>query len=114
MTDPRKPTSRPQGEAENHIRATAYQHLMAATQSGSQAIGCTGASFVVLGLGLWASELAELDQAATAKMLAALATLYDPAASDIKKAHAERKRRAAVDKIFQAVDLGMTPAKGRA
>ena len=76
MTDPRKPTSRPQGEAENHIR--------------------------------------ELDQAATAKMLAALATLYDPAASDIKKAHAERKRRAAVDKIFQAVDLGMTPAKGRA
>ncbi|WP_422074156.1 hypothetical protein [Tranquillimonas rosea] len=92
----------------------AYAHLQNATQDGATTIGCTGASFVILGLGIWASELVELDPKASARMLRSLADIYDPATNDTKKMHAEKKRRAAVDRILAAVDLDMAQPDGRA
>lgn len=86
MADPRKPILRPDDREQDRIRKIAYQHLLKATDAGAQELGCTGATFVVLCMGLWIMELAEVDQKATASMLAALATLHDPAASKTKGA----------------------------
>ncbi len=92
----------------------AYDHLTTATISGAQAIGCTGASFVIIGISLWLEELNELDPRATSQMLSALSVIHDPKANLTQKARAERRRRAAVDKLFAAVDLTMNPAEGEA
>ncbi len=92
----------------------AHAVLMAATSEGAKMIGCSGASFVVMGFGIWATELSELDQKATAQMLRSLGDLYDPTSNDRQKRHAEKKRRAAVDKLFAALDLEMNPAQGNA
>ncbi|OWU80453.1 hypothetical protein ATO1_08900 [Phaeobacter sp. 22II1-1F12B] len=87
---------------------------MAVTEEGAKNIGCTGASFVILGLGIWAEELAELDGKASAQMLRALADLYDPTSNQPKKFNAEKKRRSAVDRLLAAVDLDMATPGGRA
>ncbi|AET73324.1 hypothetical protein EMVG_00038 [Emiliania huxleyi virus PS401] len=112
--DPRKPVHRPDNAAQDEARNIAYSHLLAVTEVGAKAVGCTGASFVVMGLGIWAAELAELDARNTSRMLHALADLYDPASNDTKRIKAEKKRRAAVLRLFAAVDLDMAEPGGRA
>lgn len=114
MTDPRKPILRASTAEMEHARRVAYAHLLAVTEEAAQALQCTGASFVIMGLGIWAGELAELDAKASAQMLRALADLYDPTTSHTKKMHAEKKRRAAVDRLLAAVDLSMAKPQGRA
>ncbi|MGR3452509.1 hypothetical protein [Pseudooceanicola sp.] len=114
MSDPRRPVNRPDAATQDVVREIAYAHLLAVTEEGAKAIGCTVASFVLLGLGIWARELAELDGKASAQMLRALADIYDPAANHTKKAHAEKKRRAAVEKLLAAVDLDVAAPAGRA
>lgn len=113
MTDPRKTVYRPDADTQNAAREIALAHLIGATEEGAKAIGCTGASFVILGIGIWTSELAELDGRASAQMLRALADLYDPASNHTKKQHAEKKRRAAVSRLFAALDLDMATPAGR-
>ncbi|EEX09598.1 hypothetical protein SL1157_1640 [Ruegeria lacuscaerulensis ITI-1157] len=112
--DPRKPIIRPDKEAQDAARQVAYDYLTAATIGGAKAIGCTGASFVIIGISLWLAELDELDPRATSQMLHALSVLHDPKANPTQKARAERRRKAAVDKLFAAVDLMMNPAEGKA
>jgi hypothetical protein len=114
MSDPRKRVQRPEGDDADRMREIAYTYLLACTEKASEAIGCTGASFVILGVGIWANELAELDARAARQMFDALGDLFDPSASDRKKAHAERRRRAAVNKLLAAVNLAMSEAGGRA
>lgn len=114
MTDPRKPIHRPSTDQQDLVRRIALDHLLIVTEEGSKSIGCTGASFVILGLGIWASELAELDSRASAQMLRALADLYDPATNETGKIRAEKKRRSAVHKLLAAVDLDMATPGGRA
>ena len=114
MTDPRKPIIQPSAEDQDGSRAIALRHLMKATEQGSREIGCGGASFVMMGIGIWAAELTELDAKATSRMLAALSVVYDPAANPTQKAHAERKRQAAVKKLFNALDIEMATPAGSA
>lgn len=114
MADPRKPVHRPRTANQDHARKVAHGVLMVATSEGASAVGCTGASFVIMGMGIWATELAELDAKATAQMLRSLGDLYDPASNAGKKRNAEKKRRAAVNKIFAALDLEMATPSGTA
>jgi len=85
---------------------------MAATDAGAREIGTTGASFVMIGMGVWAAELAELDAAATAGLLRALGDFYDPKSSPEQKARADAERSRAVRSIFDALDLMMAGAAG--
>lgn len=114
MTDPRKPVFRPDDAQRQAAREVAYSFLLSATENGAKALGCTGASFVIIGLGLWAQELSELDAPALAQMLRSLADIYDPASSDPRKTFAERKRRTAVETLLAAVDMQMATPAGRA
>lgn len=110
----RKTVRRPDKEEQDRQRALALEYLLAVTEEGSKALGCTGASFVLIGLGIWIEELSELDRRATAQMLRAIADIHDPGSNDIKKAKAEKKRRHAVERIFAALDLVMAEPTGRA
>lgn len=112
--DPRKPIHRPDEGSQDIIRQIAHAHLMECTTMGAKALGCSGASFVMLGIAIWAAELAELDRRAAAQMLAAIADLYDPASNDTKKRHAEKRRRQAVDRLHAAVDISMAKPAGTA
>ena len=114
MTDPRKSIRRPGGEEGNVVRDIIHAFLLRATHDGASAIGCTGASFVVSGIGIWAVELSDLDPAAARDFMHAIGDLIDPKANPIKKQHAERRRRAAVAKLLAAVDLDMNPPQGNA
>lgn len=114
MADPRKGTRHVAGPAAEEIRDTIHSYLMATTTLGAQAVGCTGASFVTMGIGVWAAELAELDPRATGVLLRALADKLDPKATPAAKAAAESRRRYAVDQLHKAVDLAMSKAGGRA
>ena len=112
--DPRKKVIRPDADAQDAMREIALAHLMSATEAGSKALGCTGASFVVLGISIWGGELAGLDARAAAQMMRAIGDIYDPATSVARKAHAEKKRRAAVNRLFAALDLEMAKPEGQA
>lgn len=114
MSDPRKPIIYPSGHAELDIRKVAHRHLINVCEAGGRDLGCTGASFMVISIGIWLQELDELDAAATSKMLAALSTIHDPNANPIKKSHAEKKRRAAVKKLFAVLDIEMATPAGSA
>lgn len=114
MTDPRKPVHHPDAAEQDAARKIAYTHLLAVTEEGAKAVGCTGASFVILGMAIWGSELAELDAKAAAQMLRSIADIYDPTLNATKKMRAEKKRRAAVDRLLAAVDLDMAQPKGSA
>jgi len=112
MSDPRKPV-RTLPEAQNQaIRASVHAVLLAATEVGAKEIGTTGASFVIVGMGVWATELAELDARATARMLRALADIYDPRTNPNQKRRAEEERAKAVRAILAALDLEMAEAAG--
>lgn len=112
--DPRKPIHRPSDETQDAVRSIAHKHLLEVTSLGAKALGCSGASFVMIGMGIWASELSELDSRATAKLLASLATLYDPASNNAQKIRAEKKRRNAVKLLLGAVDIEMSTPAGTA
>lgn len=114
MADPRKPVHRPDQATQDAMRKIAYEHLLAITEQGSKAMGCTGASFVILGIGIWGSELAELDAKAAAQMLRSIADLYDPSSNETKKIRAEKKRKAAVNRLLAALDLEMATPEGQA
>lgn len=114
MNDPRKPIERPDAKRQDMVRRVVHGHLMECTEKGSRALGCTGASFVIIGLGIWAAELSELDQKAAAQMLGAMAVLFDPASNDAQKRRAEKKRQVAVDRLFASLDLEMSTPGGSA
>lgn len=114
MADPRKGTRHLAGAEMHRVLETAHDHLLACTSNGSQALGCTGASFVTMGIGLWAAELAELDPRATAILLRALADMVDPANTPAGRSEAAARRRYAVQLLHQAVDLAMSQSEGRA
>ncbi|WP_306131092.1 hypothetical protein [Roseovarius sp. MMSF_3350] len=114
MSDPRKPIYRPGQDEQENYRVIAHDVLMIATREGAKALNTTGASFVVMGMGIWTAELAELDGKATAQMLRSLADLFDPASNDAKKRHAEKKRQTAVNRIFAQLDLEMSKPAGSA
>ena len=110
--DPRKTVFTPEEDRQSEIYSFAHSVLLAATEEGAKAIGCTGASFVLMGIGIWASELCELDAQATAQFYRAIGDLYDPASDETKKKHAEKRRITAVRKLFAALDLEMANAAG--
>lgn len=114
MSDPRKPVVRYGTDKSQQATSIAYKHLLRATENGASELGTSGASFVVLGLGIWATELAEINPMAASKMLAALSVIYDPKSKPQAKERAERHRRASVEKIFSAVDMALTETEGRA
>lgn len=112
--DPRKPVHQPAEELQITVRDIARAHLLAVTETGARAIGCSGASFVMIGMALWAAEMAELDPKATAKLLRSLGTIYDPKSSDNQKRAAEIMRHAAVKQLHYAVDIDMAKSEGKA
>lgn len=112
MPDPRKPVFQPDHQQSESVRTKVRAILMAATEIGSEQMGMNGASFVITGIGVWATELAELDGRATARMLRAIATLFDPQADDNQMRRAEDERAKAARSLFAALDLQMAEAKG--
>jgi hypothetical protein len=114
MTSFGKPVHTLDPDANRWARDTIHAYLLAATEEGSKAVGCTGASFVTSGLGIWAAELAELDPKATAQFLRAVADIFDPEVKPQGRARADKKRAAAVRKLLAAVDLDMAEPGGRA
>jgi hypothetical protein len=104
----------PNGDDATKTRELLHAFLLDATSQGCKIVGCTGASFVIMGINVWASELVELDRKAASQMFRAIGDLYDPTANDTKRIRAEKRRRAAVDKLFAAVDLAMTEPAGSA
>ncbi|RNF35108.1 hypothetical protein A7A09_008855 [Paracoccus methylarcula] len=88
--------------------------MLECTRLGARVAGCTGASFVTLGIGIWAAELAEQDGRATAILLRALADIMDPKNKPAAKAGAEARRQYAVKQLHRAVDVAMSHAEGRA
>jgi len=112
MVDPRKPVRSPAPEHANEILDTVHRHLLAVTQTGAEAIDATGASFVIIGMGIWTVELVELDGRATAKYLRALADLFDPQTNDNQKRRAEKDRAQAVRALYAALDLEMAEVGG--
>lgn len=112
MADPRKGTRFQDGDGGNVLRDIVYAHLLECTDLGSRAVGCTGASFVTMGIGIWAAELAELDARATAILLRALADIMDPKSTPGGRAEAENRRQYAVKMLHRAVDLAMSKTGG--
>ncbi len=113
MSDPRKPVHTVREEEADRVRAVVYDHLRRVTSDGAKALGTTGASFVMMGIGIWLGELSQLDQRATSKLLSALSVIHSPTASKGQKRAAEIKRAAAVRKLFSALDLDMSQPQGR-
>lgn len=114
MSDPRKEVKQLSADEGKAIRDIAQAVMLRATEEGASALGITGASFTLLGLGVWIQEWSELNPRATSKMLRALADLYDPSSNDVKRAFAEKKRSAAVKDLFGTLDLEMKDTKGSA
>lgn len=112
MADPRKPVISPTVDQQKFILDTVHQHLLAATDKGAQAIGATGAAFVTVGMGVWTTELAELNGSATAKYLRALADIFDPTTNERQKQRAEKDRSQAVRDLYASLDLQMSKARG--
>lgn len=81
------------------VREEVRRFLLEATERGCESLQATGVSFVLMGLGVWASELADAEPAWAASYFRALADIYDPSTSQRRKATAEVKRR----KAFQAL-----------
>lgn len=112
MFDPRKLVIQPDQEEEQRILGIVHQHLLAATDVGAQALGATGATFVIVGVSVWAIELAELDGRAMAKYYRALADIFDPRTNENQKRRAEKDRSQAVRALYGALDLEMNEVKG--
>lgn len=94
MTDP----------AQAHfVREEVRRLLMVATEQGSESLEASGVSFVLMGMGVWAGELAEADPDLAPVYLRALADIFDPNTSDLRKAKAETKRREAFQAFCSAV-----------
>lgn len=113
MTDPRKPIKHALDDRGDIVRDIVHGHLIECTGHGTRALGCSGASFVTMGMGLWAAELAELDGKASAAFLRSLADIVDPASKPPARIRAEEYRKCAVRKLMVAVDLMMNPSEGR-
>lgn len=114
MNDPRRPVHRPDEAQQEIVRRTLHVLLLNCTELGAKTIGCNGAAFVLMGVAHWALELAELDGKSSAKLFSALSVLCDPASNDAQKRRAEQKRRDAVTRLLNAVDISMVKPGGSA
>lgn len=114
MTFTRKPVFTPTPEQQQAIVNAVQKRLCAATAAGAQETGGTGASFVIIGIGVWAAELAELDGNATAKFFRAVADIFDPRTNDAQKRRADKDRSQAVRALYAALDLDMADVGGHA
>lgn len=114
MTDPRKPVITPSPERQQALINAVHQRLLAATAAGAAETGGTGAAFVIIGIGVWAAELAELDGKATAKFFRAIADIFDPRTNDAQKHRADKDRSQAVRALYAALDLEMAEVDGHA
>lgn len=113
MLDPRQTVHHPAEDRQEFIRRTVHAHLVECTENASNVLGCSGASFVMMAIGIWVAELSEVDRAKTAELLNALAD-FAIAEDDHSEATAERRRRAAVEDLHHAVDLAMSEHAGSA
>lgn len=109
-----KPIKQPDDASHEAVRQIIHAHLMECTERGAQALGCTGASFVTSGIGMWGAELAELDATATAHLFHAIGNIFDPKNGPAQRQYAEKQRAKAVKRLLAAVDLDMTQPAGRA
>lgn len=75
------------------VRSEINRFLVDATKAGCESIGCTGVSFVLMGMAYWSEEIVELDPALAARYLRQLALIYDPKSNHQKRTRAELKRR---------------------
>lgn len=115
MSDPRRQTLSPETRQQaDWTRDVVRQELLLCTQRGARKLLCTGVSFVTMGMGVWASELVELDGAATAQLMRALGDMFDPALDSASKDRAEESRQAAVRQLHVALDLLMAQEGGAA
>ncbi len=112
--DPRRNIQRPAPEQQRSIMAQAHEVMFMATKMGISTIGCSGVSFIAIGISAWIAELSELDSEATSDMLRSLAVIQDPSKSDAERAMAEANRKDAVKRIHAAADLAFAQEGGRA
>lgn len=115
MSDPRKPTLTPETRQQaDETRKVILSQLYQCTQRGCTRLGCSGVSFVTMGMGLWTAELAKLDGRAAAKLMRALADMFDPESSIETKDQAEQDRSDAARELHIALDLLIAEEGGTA
>lgn len=115
MSDPRKPTLTPETRQQaDETRKVILDQLYLCTQRGCTRLGCSGVSFVTMGMGLWAAELSQLDGSAAAKLMRALAAMFDPDSSAEAKDQAEQDRSDAARELHVALDLLIAQEEGAA
>ncbi|MEN5275808.1 hypothetical protein ABE527_02550 [Brucella sp. TWI432] len=114
MTDPRKTVVRPSAQGQVQILKDVEDLLLEATAAAAQRLGMSGASFVMIGMGVWAAELAEVNGPSSAKFIRALGTIFDPDASPMQKEAAEVERSKALHEIYATVDMLTSTPAGRA
>ncbi|WP_420014222.1 hypothetical protein [Tateyamaria sp.] len=105
MCDPRKPIHTPDAATTDDAYDMILPHLNECVENAARETGLAGASVVLILIEILLTVLSQLDPKATPQFLGALSVLYDPAANQSQNARAEGKRRAAVKKLFRAVDL---------
>lgn len=114
MTDPRRPTIHQDGEVGNRIAQIVMSQLHLCTARGTAILRCSGVSFVTMGIGVWAADLAKTDGVACARFLRALADILDPESSEACKQSGEVRRQIAVRKLHEAVDIEISRPAGSA
>ena len=114
MPDPRKPIQIPDEDHADMLRESIHDHLFEATHKCGQATGINGVCFVCIGIGVWGTEMYELNPKATSKFFEAMSVIFDPNSHPKQRARAEKKRASAVAAIYAAADLAMAEAEGSA
>lgn len=109
-----KSTKIVEGAEADRAREIVEMYLHAAIDQGAQAAGCTPGSFVTMAMAVWSADLAEVDAAATADMLRALAKLVDPCSGGGDRKAAESDRVRALVRLHQMIDLLVCDAEGSA
>lgn len=115
MSDPRRPTlTHDTRQQAAQTREVILDLLLRCTDRGCSRLGCTGVSFVTMAMGLWAAELSQLHGSAAAKLMRALADMFDPESSAEAKDQAELDRSNAARELHVALDLLIAQEEGAA
>lgn len=99
-------------DGDANMSALLHRHLMWATEQGAKYIGCSGASYVISGIGIWGAELTEVDAHLTAQLFSVLSTIYNPDSTKEQKGEAEQQRKEVIREIYAKIDLAMSEPSG--
>lgn len=89
-----------------------YELLYSATMEASQELKMSGISFVLIGIRLWASEMATVDAKSASQFFHYMATIHDPDSDEEAKAKAHNAMLQASKDLFRSAELFSADTKG--